>query len=347
MAIRCQIKVYKTAADALRPGSIVSGILKYDIDEETVCNKITVSFKGNGHLLVKLKKRESNISTFRKTEEYTQIDYIIYRDEAGAKLPAGSYKTEFHFILPENIPPSLRYTKKTVNHFIHCYITYYISIKFEKSGILKGITKFKRPVKVISIAIPKLPTEPTVYGQQQTLKRQFSRTPSVLKLTATIISSVIIPGEKIRIEYEVNNDTHVNVKAVVVKMIELYTIKGKGGKEIKFVEPLNNTMKVSGYIKMRETKNRIVEVPVPLDLGSLDHSNLVSREYFVHMTLELPLKYEDMVLKIPVQIGDENLDMESNRLPPSYWDVLQEDGIDNRFDDRLNLSEVDESETEL
>lgn len=345
MSIRCQIKVYKTPDDVILPGSIVSGELKYDIEEETVCNKITVSFKGNGYLIAKLKKRESNIRTYRKSEEYTKINYIIYRHESGTKIPAGSYQTEFHFIIPENIPPSLKFAKRTINHLIHCYISYYISIKFEKSGILKSITKFKRPVIVAPIAIPKLPIEPTVYGHQQILKRYFSRNPSKLKLTATIINSVIAPGDKIRIEYEVNNDTHVNVHSVVVKLIELHTIKGKGSREIKFVENLNDTKKVSGIIKMRETKMRVVELSVPMNLGTLENSNLVSREYFVAIILELPMKYEDMVLKIPVQIGNDVHGVECK--PPTYWDVLQEDGIVDQFDDHLTLSEVDESETEL
>lgn len=346
MSINCQIKIYKTVGDVLRPGSILSGQLKYEIDEETVCNKITVSFKGNGHLIVKLKKRGSNLSTYRTNEDYTKIDYIIYRDETGAKLPAGSYETEFHFILPDDIPPSLRYTHNTANHFVHCNIEYYISIKFEKSGIINDITKFKRPVKVIPTVIPKLPTEPTQYSQQTSnINRQFTRHPNLLKITATIMNSVIIPGDKIRIEYEVNNDTHVNVKSVVAKLIEVYTIKGREGKEMKIAENVNNTMRVSGFIKMRETKTRTVEVPVPLKLGSLEYSNLVSREYFVNITLELPLKFEDMVLKIPVQIGDEVIGTESK--PPSYWDVLEEDGLDRQLEDRLTLSEGDESESTL
>lgn len=345
MGVRCQIKVYKRHDNVVQPGSIVSGGLKYDIEDETVCNKITVSFKGNGHLIAKLKKRESNIRTYRKSEQYTKVDYIIYKHEAGAKLPPGSYQTEFHFLIPENIPPSLMYTKKTLNYAIKCYITYYISIKFEKTGIINNTTKFKRPLKVLPMAIPKLPTELTVYGHQQILKRQSSRNPSVLKLTASITNSVIIPGEKIKIEFEVNNDTHVYVKSVVLKLIEIYTIKSKAGREIRFVENLNNTMQKSGIVKMRESKIRVVEMTVPLNLGTLEYSNLVSREYYVMINLELPMNYEDMVLKIPVQIGDNVRRMEGK--PPSYWDVLQEDGIDDQFGDHLTLSEVEESETEL
>lgn len=345
MSVHCQIKLYKTDEDVVRPGSMVSGILKYDIEEETVCNKVTVSFKGKGHLLAKLKKREANLRTFRKSENYTKIDYIIYRHEAGEKLPAGSYQTEFHFIIPDNIPPTVRYTKKTLNHFINCYITYYIRIKFEKSGIIKKITKFKTPVKVIPIAIPNLPTEPTVYNHQQILNPQVSRNSSVLRISATIANSVVLPRQKIRIEYEVNNDTHVNVKSVITKLIEVYTIKSKGGREIRFLENLHNTMKVSGIIKMQETKIRVVEVTVPLNLGTVEYSNLVSREYFVMMILELPMDYEDMVLKVPVQIGYDVRGKE--RKPPSYWEVLQEDGIDDQFDENATLTDAEESETEL
>lgn len=345
MSVRCQIKVYKTTDNVVRPGSIVSGILKYDIDEETVCNKVTVSFKGKGYLMAKLRKRDANIRTYRKSENYAKIDYIIYRHEAGAKLPAGSYQTEFHFIIPENIPPTVRYTKKTSNHLINCYIIYFIGIKFEKKGIIKNITKFKTPVTVIPIAIPKLPTVPTVHSHQQILNSQVTRNPNMLKVTATIANSVIIPCQKIRIEYEVNNDTHVNVTSVFTKLIEVYTVKSKGGKEIRFVENLNNTMKVSGIIKMQETKIRVVELTVPLHLGTLEYSNLVSREYFLMMILELPLDYEDMVLKIPVQIGNDVHCTEPK--PPSYWQVLQEDGIDNQFDDNASISDNEESETDL
>lgn len=345
MSISCQIKVYKTSGNVVQPGNIVSGVLKYNIGEETVCNKITVSFKGKGYLLAKLRKRETNIRSYRKSEDYTSIDYIIYRHEAGDKLGAGSYQTEFHFSIPENIPPTVKYTNKTVNHLINCYITYYIRIKFEKSGIIKSIKKFKKPVTVIPIAIPKLPTEPTTYNHQQILKREFSRSSSLLKIAATVSNSVIVPGQNIKIQYEVNNDTHVNVKSILTKLIEIYAIKSKGGREITFVEDVNNTTKVSGIIRMQETKIRVVELTVPLTLGTLEYSNLISREYFVMIILELPTDYEDMVLKIPVQIGNDVHGRESN--PPSYWDVLQEDGINNQCDDNVSLNDVDESETEL
>lgn len=344
MSVRCQIKVYKTTDDVVRPGSILSGILKYDIEEETVCNKITVSFKGSGYLVAKRKKRENNLRTHRKCEQYTKINYIIYRHETGAKIPTGTYQTEFHFIVPESVPPTLKYKKKTLNHLINCNISYYISIQFERSGLKKYIKKFKRPVKVIPIAIPKSPAEPTTYSDQQILKRLLSGRTSILKITATITNSVIRPGEKIRIQYEVNNDTHVDVKSVVTQLIEVYTIKSKKGKEIRFVEDLNNAMKVAGTIKTLETKIRAIKFTVPLNLGTVKYSNLVSREYFVMMILELPPEYENMVLKIPVEIGH---DVHTALVkPPSYWDVLQEDGIDDQFRD-LTLSEVDESETEL
>lgn len=344
MGIQCEINVFKPSEGVFKPGGTVAGMLKYNIKEDTAFNKITISFKGDGYLLVKSKKRENNVDTQRKTESYVETDYVIYTNESGTKLRKGSYQTQFNFVLPQKLPTTLRYFKRTPKNLIRCLIAYYIVIKFERPGLTKGAKKFRKEIKLISVTTPRLPMELTIYGEKKTLKHVLSKN-TVIDIKVFIENSVTTPGEHIKIEYEVKNDTNINLKGVVTKLIETYTFNAKGS-AVHIFEDVKETETRTGPIKISETKNITVDIKVPSKLSSIQYSNLVLRNYFVVIAVEVP-KHPDSILKIPVQISDE-IPTEDNEVLPSYWEVLHED--DYFSPGRLSTqyeSDNDNEETDL
>lgn len=344
MGIQCEINVFKASEGAFKPGGTVSGMIKYHLKDDTAINKIIISFKGNGYLLVKSKKRENNVDTHRKSENYIETDYVIYSNDSGDRLPKGTYQTQFNFILPQKLPTTLKYCKRTPKNLVRCLIAYFIVIKFERHGVTKCSKKFRKEIKLISIITPRLPMELTIYGEKKTMKHVLRKT-EVIDIKAFIENSVTTPGDRIKIEYDVKNDTFTHLQGVVCKLVEVYTFNTKGN-SLQICEDINETKFKTSGIKIGDTKNVTVEIKVPFKLSSLEYSNLVSRNYFVCIIVEVP-KHPDAMLKIPIQISDE-IPTEENDVLPSYWEVLhEEDYFNPRRSSIPYESDNENEETEL
>ncbi|KAI5642741.1 hypothetical protein NE865_05267 [Phthorimaea operculella] len=337
MRIKSEIRPYKDT-ETYNAGDIVSGVIKYDIQDAIAFSKITVSLKGNGYLIVKNKEQGDNVLTRRKRENYVDIDNIIYKNDNGEKIK-GPYEKEFNFILPEQLPSTLKLSKKFRKKMVYCHIIYYIRIKFQEVGIMGREQKFQKNITVNSVVKPTLSTEPTVYGEQKVLS-QFSWKRNVIKINAVIDKSVQMPDDKIKVDFEITNDTNFNIKGVLVKMIELYNFK-PGRSKVTVAEDVKGTESRSIFIIHGSTENRTAEIIVPQFTNTIEYSNLISRQYFITFTLELPKPRDDIIFKIPVQII-------SNNPPPKYWEALQQSNDDlyesvRFYDDEVVLDSDDET----
>lgn len=337
MGVFSEINLFKPANGAFVPGSIVSGIIKYAVDEETVFNKITLSLKGIGRLKLHEKKRSKNRAarTYIHNETYVDTDEVIHDNEVKPKnLPVGSYETQFNFTLPQSIPPSLDYHKNTGRYIIKCKIKYYIRIKFDRPGFLKFAKRFKKDLTVISVIIPRLPMVPTICGEQKELTQWFSSKKSIVNIKSTIEKCVFKPGDTIHLTYEVFNDTNVKIKGVKTKLVEKYKFTSHGGHKVEKAKEVENTDSKTGVVNCGNTQNMNLEIVLPSDLTSLDHSKMVTRDYFVVITVVLPIPHRNAVLNIPVQIGFEDRGVEFNcdESPPSYWEAMGEHGKNNDSD---------------
>lgn len=339
MGIHCEINTYKTPDGYFEPGCTVSGILKYTITEETPYKKITLSLKGKGNIILKHRQRENNLQTHRKSEDYLNINYVIYRDINGAKLSVGTYQTQFNFELPHNIPASVAYSKKTIKYFLNLSIIYNIQIKFESISKRKAIY-FCKVLNIGSTLLTSLPTEPTVYGDQKTFKKSLSMRKNVVKINAIIEKSFTAPGEKLNIDYEVNNDTSFSIRDVVASLEEVYTVKAKCNRAINITEVVVGTKVKKGRIKRGDIQKKTIEINIPPHISSIAYSNIVTREYFVVIKAEMSPSYDDFVLRIPVEIGAKIVDDKSGD-PPEYWEVMIADDLDYR---RQQLSESSDDE---
>ncbi|XP_053612628.1 uncharacterized protein LOC128676516 [Plodia interpunctella] len=346
MGIHCQINLFKPSDGAYLTGSTVSGIIKYGVDQETIFDKITVSLKGSGNLILHDKRRRSNnqnYTTHRRTEDYVDIDNVIVNEK---QIPhdIGMYETRFDFKLPDNIPSSLDYYHRDVKYRVKCKIVYYIRIKFERPGFLQFANRFRKELTVISRIKPTLLNEPIMYGQQKKLFQLFSRKNSTVNIKASVETPVIRPGGKINLDYEVANGTNLTVKGVEIKLVELYTFTTVGGRKIKIMSDIDGTDMKTSSIKSDEKQNLniVIVVPSDADKTTFGHSNIVSRDYFVKLTTEMPFPHIDAILEIPMEIGDVIQEVQVqpcpcddfeigetppdyDNPPPSYWEAMGED----------------------
>ncbi|XP_013199286.2 arrestin domain-containing protein 5 [Amyelois transitella] len=332
MGILCQINLFKPPDGVYTAGSSIQGIIKYGVDEVTVFDKITVSLKGQGNLIVE-EQHEKNNSTYSEKEVYIDDDVIV-TNEKGIAHEIGMYQTRFDFQLPENIPSSFHYRGRNTSFVVRCDIIYYVRIKFERPGFLQFTKRFKKELTVVSMLKPTLPTEPTIYGEQKKLFQLFSSKRNIVDLKANIRKSVIPTGGKIELDCEVTNDTDVIIKGIEVKLVETHKFK-TSAKDVTFNKDVVDTDTKTGSIKSDETKIHDIVINLPTDASTLVFSKIAFRNYAVRITVQLPFPHINAVLDIPVEIGDlirdsdvvddVNEDTPSDyENPPPYWVAMGE-----------------------
>lgn len=304
MGVHCEINLLKPPDGVFVPGAKIAGVIKYAFDEETTIKGIIVSLKGSGYLRIRdtHKNKKNRKVTYRNRESYVDIDNVIQNDEK--VFPIGLYETRFSFRIPANLPPTLKYFKQIPFYNIHCVIGYYVRIKFERPGMFKVNKHFKKDITFASGITPRYPTTPTIYGEQKKLFHLFSWKTSVVNMKTNVKSCVIPHGGKIELDYEVINDSGVKVKAVEFKLVETYTFKPRGHIAVRTHQDVIDTDSKASSVGVGETQKMRIVMNVPSEKTSIENCDMLSRDYFVKMTVVLPMPHFNATLEIPVQIGD-------------------------------------------
>ncbi|XP_061729725.1 uncharacterized protein LOC133534571 [Cydia pomonella] len=322
MGIHCDINLRKPLYGNFVPGGIVSGVARYTLDEETVYTKISVSLNGKGYLEVHdTRKKDEADGLIKDEEEYLKEGITVLDDKNGQVLPIDTYDTQFHFQLPLDIPPTLDFVKSSASHTVRCKIIYYLQLKFESPGDCK---RFSATINVIPGVNPKLSIEPRIYDKQRKLIQLLRD--SFVTLKATINNPVVTPCNKADLLYEIFNDTNVNFKCVESKLVEVISLPREYYNST-FANEIVTDIKTAG-VRSGETQTINVEIPIPKDVHSIENSRLISRDYFVKITVYLPLPYRNVTLKVPLQIAGvskENIMDEDEAL--TLWEAMNEDDI--------------------
>lgn len=326
MGIFCEINLSSDDGTyTFQAGSTISGTIRYSLEKAYDFSAITVSLKGRGELYFEdlVAKRRDRMYEHFSDEEYVDIDQIIYSNDTGP-LAAGQYEAKFNFELPLEIPPSLSYSKDTIDFYVECKIKYYLRIKFERPGLFNINKHFKKKIHVIPGQTPLLSTEPLIYGDQKTLiqlSSLFSKKKSIVNLKATVVKSVLRPGELVEVDYEVENDTKVDIKCVKVNLIETDKFETDFGPEEEVSSKVDGTAFEYDTIAAGDTANFRAIIEIPEACASIDHSKMIARKYTVKTVVVLPLPHTNLPLEIPVQII------------PAMWSGVEEDvnGVDACF----------------
>ncbi|CAD0200054.1 unnamed protein product [Chrysodeixis includens] len=331
MGIFSEITMAKPSDGTFHSGELVSGLIKYAVDEPTSLEKITISLKGIGYIHVVEQVRDKNNSqrSYGNSEVYMDMDEVIQNKKI--VLPVGSYEKAFAFRLPQNIPSTFKFYHRDYNVQIMARIKYYVRIKFDKTGMFSFAKHFRKEIPVLSSITPRLSTEPTILGEQKKLTQPFSCRKSIVYIKANILDSMIPVGGTISFQYEVINDTNVTIKSVISRLMELH--KFVISRPMLTYEDIEGTDAKTGALKPGESKSFDVQFSVPSYLVSLDHSKIISRQYQVVVTARMPMPHRDVNLVIPIQIGDAVVREDITEPPPSYWEAMGEVTKDDTVDD--------------
>ncbi|XP_047991747.1 uncharacterized protein LOC125230589 [Leguminivora glycinivorella] len=323
MGIHCDINLRKPTNGNFVTGGTVSGAARYALDEETVYTKISISINGRGYLEVLNGRKKGEADGLIKDEEkYLKEEIIILDDNNGQGLPIDTYDTQFNFQLPLDIPPTTDFVKTSGSYTVRCKIIYYIEFKFECPD---GCQLFSSTISVIPGVNPKISAEPRIYDKQRKLIQLLRD--SFVTLKATINNPVVTSCNKADLEYEIFNDTNVNFKCVESKLVEVTSLpKGyiNSTFDYELVADINTTGLRSG-----ETQTIDVDIPIPRDVHSIEYSQLIARDYFVKITVYLPLPYRNVTLKVPLQIAGASKEhiMNEDEELITHWKAMNEDGI--------------------
>ncbi|CAK1548865.1 unnamed protein product [Leptosia nina] len=335
MGIHCEICLKCPPNNVYTSGSIVAGEIKYAVDETTAFKRITMSLKCIATLRIKKRTRGKNQGVSFNKAKYCNIEEVILDSATGnATVDIGSYTAPFKFQIPQRTPPSVDVFRKQLSHSMKYKVGYYIAMKFEKSNFLSSTKRFKKEIQVMSDIIPTLIRDPMTYGEKKTLFQPFSSTESVINVKSTILSSVVCAGDTVQFEYEVANNSHVTIRSVETKIVEMINSK-KRLKHFTFCNDLEGTDSKTGSIVNGKTQQMIVDIKVPDDCLTIDSCQLAERNYSVSIAVELPMPHTNFELTIPLQImlksnepnsGSSSKQNEQDTdAPPSYWDVMSED----------------------
>lgn len=295
MGVVCQILVDPVVNKVHKAGEFVTGVVKYTIDETTEFKDISLSFIGTGS-----SSWSDTDASYSNSEQYfnTCIKlHVVENNTDKITLRNGAYEYRYKFQLPENIPSSFHNPKGR--------IIYQIVLKFETVkilGIFHRPTIFSTEIPVKAYVTSTLPTGPVVFGLRKTLITHLG----AIHLKAEIEKCLIKPGENIQIKVTVDNQTDVTIKGIRTAVIEKTTYTSTGGfKQTDNPEVLNCSVETEP-IPANDVKIMVCVVPTILDLYSIQNAKVIAREYFVRVTVKLPMPHRDDFVNMPIVIGDIN-----------------------------------------
>lgn len=326
MGVICQIYLQKPPDGKYRPGSVVSGTVKYAIDKDTVYKDITISLIGKGKCSWSESRTDGKTEdTYQGTEKLVSIQNTLLDTKLdSACLNAGVYSHPFQFLLPNNIPPSYK--------DYYCLISYQIILKFERPGLFNFAKTFKTDVPVVSAFVSSIPEEPTIYELRKSLFQLFSSKKSVVYLKATVKKLSVVASETVAIDFEIDNRSKIIVTCIKVVLVERVTYKANCGNAKWSEKEIKNCKVESDRIGPGGAKISMA-LPTTLGLMSIQNSKVLSRDYRMKVILRLPMPHIDASLDIPIIIGDKREEVElaqevlepiPNDPPPSYWEVMAE-----------------------
>ncbi|KAL0892578.1 hypothetical protein ABMA27_015675 [Loxostege sticticalis] len=374
MGIYCATDIHTPPGGIFAPGSSVTGVVRYTIDEGISVDEVIISLKGVGKLVVEKNPRSRYSTIYIREEEYVNVATIVKTDDNQPIKCGKKYETEFNFTLPVKIPSSLEHKKLQGKYEVAIHIYYNIRTKFLVAGRFSLNKKFTKEIKVANTEItPTLLMIPNIHGQRRKLFQPFRKAHSIVNIKATVQSSVLLPGGKLEIAYEVQNNSNLVVEAIKTNLFVAYDFYASKTHIVKQTRRIKDLESKSGAVKSRDSFKSSCEFMLPPDLHNItQYSKLVKRGYFFLITVKLPSPYHDVNLRIPLEIGNpvyntvvsnelhqkaDNLAVKDRYIesagtshdpPPSYWQSIEDIDAQSLVEDglkRLSLSDDDGDES--
>lgn len=346
MGVTCEIHLDKPEEGYFRPGSVLTGSIKYTLSKDTVFNSITVTIKGKAKCTFPNKDpinhnhphhnhhqnphyNPPRPQNFVGNEDILVLNSVIPTNETGV-IEAGEHKASFNFTLPNNIPPSYAFQ----NFQYSANIKYYLRIKFSEPNLFKFAKRFRKEIVIAPTVLSNVSLEPITYALQKNLTSFFSSKKNCISLKATISKSLLLRNEEADLRYEVNNNSSANVPKIKTRVKSITTMRSDCGRSDVYDDTTDCHCETD-EISSRTEKDFIIKLRIPMDAYTVQFSRIITREYKILVTVNVSGFHRDAHLEIPVQIGEPMMsnmvlvrDMSQvveNEPPPSYWEAMEEE----------------------
>ncbi|CAB3238739.1 unnamed protein product [Arctia plantaginis] len=286
MGLDCQIFILNVKRHGFRSGERIKGTLRYSVDEPTEFETITISFKGEGVI-----KWTSDGEYNSLKEEYLdQHTTVLERKE---KKNVGVYDHPFQFLLPEDLPSSL-------NHPL-CKISYRVSAAFVTTLRQNNKEEFHNVVPVFGYLKP---DSPEILAFRLT-KRPFSLilAQKTVNCNINIQKTFLAPGEIIKINVMIRNDTHIHVSCIKFKLICEYIYITSSKEKVMKKQTIKESVREFPAID-DNVAYLMCAIPTLLNVYSVHNAKFFKRDYKLVITAKFPFPNKKVSLHIPVIIGE-------------------------------------------
>ncbi|CAH0702218.1 unnamed protein product [Spodoptera exigua] len=346
MGLRSEILIHPPRGGKHVTGGTIRGMVKFHLDKDTDFKKISIALIQKGHVQwyefatkssVNPRRTVGNRYVYEGREEVTLTKVYFLNKEIDEKcdtstLKAGSYEHQFEIELPEEVPASISTDIGEIN--------YSIVLKFKKPSVFSFNKVFRTPVTIYPRLDPTIPDQPVTVSLEKSLFKLFSSKKHEIKLKAELDRGYLIPGGEGKISFSVinNSDVIFSVKTELVSKTK-YRDRFMVEKIVRDNPKIERKVIRACTVETPSIPERSVSsdmyniIPVTTDLCTVRHSELISREFKLKVTLNLPMPHKNSCVDIPVFIGEQphlpnELEAgfgEPMEAPPSYWEVMTEE----------------------
>lgn len=339
MGIFCQVLINRPRNGLHKAGQPVTGIVRYTVDEAARYKDVVISLIGKGKCSWQKSRKNhhkgrNETRTYIGREVYTEQCISLHNkgSDGAFVLPIGTYERPFSFVLPNNIPSSFKDNT--------CTIKYKLVIKFEKPNFLSVHQKFDLEIDVIGNVHPIALEGRTVTELKKTLFKPFKKRKHHVHVETEIANTTFKPGNQVKINFKVTNDSDVVVPSVKAELICNTTYTSDCGRRKKRYKTINECTAETPSVPDNAVANMSSAMLLAGYLYTIQHSRIMFNEYSIQITLRLPMPHINTSVKIPIVIGekygedDVEMYMPGTELeePPSYFQVMNEDKEDKERD---------------
>ncbi|KAJ8730548.1 hypothetical protein PYW08_001961 [Mythimna loreyi] len=324
MGITSEILIYPPRQLKHITGESIQGVVRYHLHEDTEFKNIALSL---------LCKANCRWRSHKKTWYYgrekilVQKIYILNQiTDEKISLSAGSYVYPFQIIIPENVPASVITSIGEIK--------YNLVLKFKSNSSFSWDKTFKRRIVIHPRIDSLLPDLPVVGKLHKTLYKPFSSKGQEIMLEAVVDKGYVTPYGERNISFNVINKSDA-IFSIKTQLVSKTKYRADFNGKLTKKKILHSCTVQTPEIPDNSESNMFNIMQLAANnLCTVRHSEIISREYALKVTLKLPLPHVNSSVDIPIFIGEipnryseeasTAVGESMSEMPPPYWEAMHE-----------------------
>jgi hypothetical protein len=242
------------------------------------------------------KWKNENRESFKEKETYLEnVVYIFGSDDGDSvEIEAGFHSFSFSSALPLNIPSSFECKEGKISYKVEAFFVLPWKINYLKGKTYLKVVSY---VDLNTDAVLKLP----FYTEISKNVRNFFFGSKALHMKVCTPYSGFIPGHKVKLIFDVNNKTVINIRKTVIHLVQITKLtSGEHSKTDRTV-----ILEVSALGTNKKSTNQFEnDITIPTNLVPVKHSNIVNISYEIEIVAKMSsTSKRNPKFLIPIEIG--------------------------------------------